>query len=192
MPRWNALRFFCLTCAVVLQIHAQDTLRQRSSNAVRLAETPVKNGDSASSQGLNMVPPQWIITNESAPGILARVATPQREILFTTIQLPRQKFDGELDMIANFCYYAKRAGAFPHLLIFTTDNITWGRLHKLGFPVYLDRAFPARPEYLNGGTGKAPGTYNRVFDVQKHWWGWKILEQDFFAACELVCRRGWA
>lgn len=55
--------------------------------------------------------------------------------------------------------------------------------------MYLDKAFPERPEYAYGG-GKAHDSPNRVFDVQKHWWGWKILEQDYLAACELVGWRG--
>lgn len=50
-------------------------------------------------------------------------------------------------------------------------------------PVYLDRAFPARPEYLNGD-GNVKFSPNRVFDVQKHWWGWWIIENGFRAACE--------
>ncbi|KAK2076196.1 hypothetical protein QBZ16_001128 [Prototheca wickerhamii] len=109
------------------------------------------------------------------------LATPQNEVLFTTVRLPDKKYEDALDMMANFCYYVWKTGALDHLLILTTDNGTWWRLHNAGMPVYLDRAFPARPEYLNGD-GNVKFSPNRVFDVQKHWWGWWIIENGFRAA----------
>uniref|UniRef100_A0A1D1ZNZ3 Glycosyltransferase n=1 Tax=Auxenochlorella protothecoides TaxID=3075 RepID=A0A1D1ZNZ3_AUXPR len=181
MHRWRCLAVSALACVAVLQVQAQAAEHQSFLPLRRLAATPVEAGDPAAAKALETVPPEWIITNESAPGILARTATPQREILFTTIRLAPVKFEEPLDMIANFCYFVKKSGALPHLLIFTTDILTWHRLHKLGFPAYLDRAFPARPEYIFGEASRPAGTHNRVFDVEKHWWGWKILEQDFFA-----------
>jgi hypothetical protein len=39
---------------------------------------------------------------------------------------------------------------------------------------YLDRMLPRRPEYVDEVHPR--DTPNREFDVQKHWWGMRIVE----------------
>lgn len=59
---------------------------------------------------------------------------------------------------------------------------TWTQLHKEGIPVYLDKAFPEDEDYVYGG-GKIRQSPNRVFDVQKHWWGWNVVRLGYNAVC---------
>lgn len=59
-------------------------------------------------------------------------------------------------------------------------------LHGLGMPVFLDRAYPYHDRYANGPS--IPGLMNREFDVQKHWWGYKLTELGF----QVACTSGWA
>lgn len=68
------------------------------------------------------VPPEFVVTNASTPRLLDMLATPQNEVLFTTVRLPDKKYEDALDMMANFCYYVWKTGALDHLLILTTDN----------------------------------------------------------------------
>lgn len=62
----------------------------------------------------------------------------------------------------------------------------WDVLHGLGMPVFLDRAYPYHDRYANGPS--IPGLMNREFDVQKHWWGYKMTELGF----QVACTSGWA
>ena len=76
----------------------------------------------------------------------------------------------------------------PRRAAWQVDDRSWQLLHERGFPVVLDRAFPLRQSYLAGsGTAyrDAHGTRdtpNRVFDVQKHWWGATIIQHGFRCA----------
>jgi len=63
------------------------------------------------------------------------------------------------------CRWLNHAGVLGHTLVLTTDPASWHTLSMLGYPVYLDRVMPERPEYV-AGKGSAPDTPNR-------WAGWE-------------------
>ncbi|KAL6779972.1 hypothetical protein ACKKBG_A14515 [Auxenochlorella protothecoides x Auxenochlorella symbiontica] len=180
--RSRACHLLLLGCAGILwQVArcADDT--ENSPEPTRKTGPGLGTAQLLAQEGPTPVDENWVISNATVGSILKQRATPRREVLFTTIRLPATKYTAELEMVMNFCHFVQEAGALSHLMILTTDNMTWTRLHDRGLPVYLDKAFPERPEYAYGG-GKAHDSPNRVFDVQKHWWGWKILEQDYLAA----------
>ncbi len=62
-------------------------------------------------------------------------------------------------------------------MLITTDEATWTEVAALGHPIFLDRVFPRREAYIDA---VLPGdTYNREFDVQKHWWGMRLAELKY-------------
>jgi hypothetical protein len=131
---------------------------------------------------LTPVPGTYVLTNRSTLGTLTRVATPgrslaERAIIFTTLRLGDAPAAEVIEMIASFCAHLHRQGLLPHTMLITTDESTWETLHARGLPVFLDRAFPRRSAYVER---VLPGdTHNREFDVQKHWWGWRMASLGF-------------
>ena len=82
-------------------------------------------------------------------------------------------------MASNFCHWLHQSHLLRHTMLITTDEATWEMLAARGLPVYLDRAFPRRAEYQ--ASVRLSGTLNREFDVQKHWWGWKLVSLGYRA-----------
>ncbi|PRW44369.1 putative dolichyl pyrophosphate Glc1Man9 c2 alpha-1,3-glucosyltransferase [Chlorella sorokiniana] len=124
------------------------------------------------------VPAEFVVTNETLSALLERTASPHEAVIFTTTRLPANP-QAELEMMSNFCFFLDRAGVLGHTLLLTTHNASWHQLNAKGFPVILDRVFPEREEYQQG---VQPGdTPNRVFDVQKHYWGATIIARGFRA-----------
>jgi hypothetical protein len=77
-------------------------------------------------------------------------------------------------MINSFCYWLYSANLLNHTMLITTDEYTWTEVAALGHPIFLDRVFPRREAYIDKVLPE--GTYNREFDVQKHWWGMRLVE----------------
>ena len=64
-------------------------------------------------------------------------------------------------------------------MLLTTDNATWHLLASRGLPALLDRVMPLRLEYAAADDNNHVA--NRIFDVQKHYWGAAIIAQGFRA-----------
>ena len=156
------------------------------------------------------IPPEFILRNETLTVSLKRIATRDHEIIFTTMRcvsafsspparcpparpptrvgllwaLAFCRFgDGDtnevLSMVSNFCYFFHKHSLLRHVLLLTTDEPTWQSVHARGLPIYLDRVFPRHPAYID--SVKVGLSYNREFDVQKHWWGMRLVELGFRA-----------
>jgi hypothetical protein len=134
------------------------------------------------------IPQAFVLLNDTLFTVLDRIATPgplkaRRAIIFTTLRFDRSGCrsseceDGVLGMVASFCSHLSKHGLLRHTMLITTAEDTWQMLNERGLPVYLDRAFPGREAYARHP--KLPDTPNREFDVQKHWWGWKISSMGY-------------
>jgi hypothetical protein len=132
------------------------------------------------------VPREFVLANETLISTLDRVAKtvpprgPPGIVLFTTLRLSGGTDASELErMASNFCHWLHQSHLLRHTMLITTDEATWEMLAARGLPVYLDRAFPRRAEYQ--ASVRLSGTLNREFDVQKHWWGWKLVSLGYRA-----------
>lgn len=130
------------------------------------------------------VPHEVILANITLLATLSKVALPdptgatRGTILFTTLRFGDGDLNGTLEMINSFCYWLHEAGLLRHTLLITTDEFTWDTVATSGHhPIYLDRVFPRREEYIDAV--KPGDTHNREFDVQKHWWGMRLVELGF-------------
>ena len=121
------------------------------------------------------IPQKYVLTNGTITEVAERLSLPSGErqvVIFTTLRFGDAETAEVLGMLSNFCYYLHRAGLLPHTLLITTDETTWKSLRSRGLPAYLDRAFPRRSAYVHSVLPN--DTYNREFDVQKQWWGWRF------------------
>jgi len=112
------------------------------------------------------VPEKYILFNETTLDVLDRIATParrrsQRAVIFTTLRFGDAPTESVMGMISTFCYHLDRQGMLQHTMLITTDEATWQHLHDRGFPAFLDRSFPRRPEYVDAVEIR-PETDNRV------------------------------
>lgn len=136
------------------------------------------------------IPQAFVLLNDTLLTVLDRIATPgplkaRRAIIFTTLRFDGSECsgksseceDGVLGMVASFCSHLFKHGLLRHTMLITTAEDTWQMLNERGLPVFLDRAFPSREAYVRHP--KLPQTPNREFDVQKHWWGWKIASMGY-------------
>jgi len=116
------------------------------------------------------VPEKYILFNETTLDVLDRIATParrrsQRAVIFTTLRFGDAPTESVMGMISTFCYHLDRQGMLQHTMLITTDEATWQHLHDRGFPAFLDRSFPRRPEYVDAVEIR-PETNNRVSWLQ--------------------------
>lgn len=121
------------------------------------------------------IPKKFVITNATITEIAERVSLrsgDRRAVIFTTLRLGDAENTEVLGMLSNFCFYLHQQGLLPHTMLITTDEPTWKALRSRGLPAFLDRAFPRRSAYVHAV--KPDDTYNREFDVQKQWWGWRF------------------
>jgi hypothetical protein len=129
------------------------------------------------------VPQDLILANTSLLATLDKVALPDPSgktrgtIIFTTLRFGDGDQTETMEMINSFCYWLYSARLLNHTMLITTDEATWTEVAALGHPIFLDRVFPRREAYIDA---VLPGdTYNREFDVQKHWWGMRLAELNY-------------
>jgi len=129
------------------------------------------------------VPQDLILANSSLVATLDKVALPDQSgktrgtIIFTTLRFGDADQTETIEMINSFCYWLYAANLLNHTMLITTDESTWTEVAALGHPIFLDRVFPRREAYINKVLPE--GTYNREFDVQKHWWGMRLVELQY-------------
>ena len=129
------------------------------------------------------VPQDLILANTSLIATLDKVALPdptgktRGTIIFTTLRFGDGDQTETMEMINTFCYWLYSSRLLNHTMLITTDEFTWTEVAALGHPIFLDRVFPRREAYIDA---VLPGdTYNREFDVQKHWWGMRLVELQY-------------
>jgi Nucleotide-diphospho-sugar transferase len=126
------------------------------------------------------VPQDLILANSSLLTTLDKVALPDPSgktrgtIIFTTLRFGDGDQTETMEMINSFCYWLYSSRLLNHTMLITTDEATWTEVAALGHPIFLDRVFPRREAYIDAVLPQ--GTYNREFDVQKHWWGMRLVE----------------
>ena len=130
------------------------------------------------------VPHEVILANTTLLAKLSKIAIPdpteetRGTIIFTTLRFGDGDLNETMEMINSFCYWLHEASLLRHTLLITTDEFTWEMVAAVGHhPIYLDRVFPRREEYIDAV--RPEDTYNREFDVQKHWWGMRLVELGF-------------
>ncbi|KAG7674018.1 hypothetical protein NADE_004294 [Nannochloris sp. 'desiccata'] len=126
------------------------------------------------------VPQDLILANSSLIATLDKIALPDPSgttrgtIIFTTLRFGDGDQTETMEMINSFCYWLYSARLLNHTMLITTDEATWTEVAAVGHPIFLDRVFPRREAYIDKVLPE--GTYNREFDVQKHWWGMRLVE----------------
>ena len=92
---------------------------------------------------------EFRISNASWQAVVEAVASPSKEIIFTTFKGTNQEM---LKMNANFFYYLLKAGVASNILLMSEDEDSCAALWDAGIPCWVDQLCP-RGEELPAGIG---------------------------------------
>jgi hypothetical protein len=90
----------------------------------------------------DIVVEKFVVTNATMAQLLASLASPRREVIFTTTWGLEPE---HLKMIRTYLFWLNEQDVLRHTFMLTTDVDTFGVLHDMGAPIFLDRATPVEP-----------------------------------------------
>lgn len=107
--------------------------------------------------------------------VAARIASSQREILLTTVDITYRGYtdpDRVLDLFRNFAWHLAKVGRLQHTLVVSYTPETCWYLIGIGIPCFTDRA-AMQPQDLPGIHGRRPPTF------QKYWHALELVRLNY-------------